>query len=261
MLQKIFETKREEVDASRRKIPIEEMVELSDQVNLNHRFQAALEANRGPSHPVNLIAEVKKASPSQGIIRSEFNPSQIASQYQQAGADALSVLTDETYFQGSLANLQIVRAQCSLPILRKDFVYDAYQVYESKAFGADAILLIVAGLQNSQLSDLYGLATKIGLDVLVEVHSEEELEPAMTLKAPIIGVNNRDLSTFKVDLAVSEKLIPLLGNSTLVVCESALSTHSDVKRAEAAGAKAVLIGTAFCGAQNIQAKVKEVMGW
>lgn len=261
MLQKIFETKTEEVEAAKRRVPLAELIKKSEEFSLNHRFREALSASSGQTNSVRLIAEVKKASPSQGLIRPDFDPAQIAFIYASVGVHALSVLTDERYFQGNLFNIALAKSQCNLPILRKDFIADPYQVYESKVAGADAILLIVAGLDQGNLIDLHQLATDLGLDVLVEVHSEPELERAVELGAPIIGVNNRDLATFQVDLAVSERLIPKLPAGTISVCESALSTHADVLRAQIAGANAVLIGTSFCSSPDIGAKVKEVMGW
>jgi indole-3-glycerol phosphate synthase len=208
-----------------------------------------------------LIAEVKKASPSKGLIRADFDPSAIAHIYRGAGADCLSVLTDERYFQGSLENLAIAREASGLPCLRKDFILDPYQVYEARAWGADCILLIVAGLESGQLRDLSQLAKSLGMDVLVEVHSEPEAEIALSLGADLIGVNNRNLADMTTSLQTSLDLLPILSEHALTVSESALSSRAEVDLVRIAGARAVLIGTTFCAASDIGSKVREVMDW
>jgi len=214
-----------------------------------------------PRTSPSLIAEVKKASPSQGLIRADFDPAEIARTYEEAGAQCLSVLTDSPNFQGSLENLKLCREATNLPCLRKDFVYDPYQVYESRAWGADAILLIVAMLEAGQLNELYYLARDLRMDVLVEIHNDEELRRAIDLKADLIGINNRDLNTFKTDIQTSVNLLPFLPAGVVSVSESALATRADVETVHQAGARAVLIGTTFCGSPDIGAKVREVMGW
>lgn len=269
MLQQIFEAKKEEVAAAKRKDSLIDLKNRSQEIQLENAFLRAVSPNCG-SDPLNhanpargpkLIAEIKKASPSQGLIRADFDPAQIASIYAKAGANALSVLTDEKYFQGHALNIAIAKSACSLPVLRKDFIASEYQVYESKVLGADAILLIVAGLEMDLLRDLHALAVEIGLDVLVEVHSESELENAVDISPKIIGVNNRDLATFQVDLAVSERLIPTFPPGIISVCESALASADDVARADRAGANALLIGTAFCSSPDIENKIREMMQW
>ena len=208
-----------------------------------------------------LIAEVKKASPSQGVIRPNFNPIQIAKLYQVAGAHCVSVLTDEPNFGGTLEYLRLCREAIDLPSLRKDFIFDPYQVVEARAYGADAILLIVAMLEETQLCELAASARELGMDVLVEVHDEPEAEVALRCKADLVGVNNRNLNDLSTDLAVSERVLPLVRESAVAISESAIETLEDIQRVEQAGAKGVLVGTTFCSAPDIVAKVKEVMGW
>jgi indole-3-glycerol phosphate synthase len=192
-----------------------------------------------------VIAEVKKASPSAGIIRADFRPSDIASSYQQGGAACLSVLTDVDYFKGSDDYLRQARDACDLPVLRKDFMVDPWQIQESRMLGADCILLIVAALDRALLLELDLLAAELGLDVLVEVHDENELEAALATTARLIGVNNRDLHTFTTDLATSERLRPLVPADRLMVTESGIHTSQDVARMHAAGIHAFLVGEAF----------------
>ncbi len=192
-----------------------------------------------------VIAEVKKASPSAGVIRADFRPADIASSYEQSGAACLSVLTDRQYFQGSEEFLVEARRACSLPVLRKDFMVHPWQIYESRAIGADCILLIAAVLERDQLQELDGLARDIGLDVLVEVHDEHELEDALTTNAALVGVNNRDLHTFTTDLSVSERLRPLVPKQRTLVTESGIHTPEDVNRMRRSGINAFLVGEAF----------------
>lgn len=220
-------------------------------------FTDAIKLSQG----LGLIAEVKKASPSEGLIRADFDPVVIAKTYEKAGATCLSVLTDRQYFMGSTEDLQRARAAVSLPVLRKDFIVSPYQVYESRAMGADAVLLIAAALEGSQMSDLYQLCRSVGLDVLVEVHDESEVARAVAMGSDLIGVNNRDLATFTTDIAVTERLMPLILPHASGVCESGLGNAADVDRARRAGAKAVLIGTAFCRADDPAHAVKEIMSW
>jgi indole-3-glycerol phosphate synthase len=214
-----------------------------------------------------LIAEIKKASPSAGIICPDFDPVRIAREYQAAGASCLSVLTDEKFFQGSLDYLKRVRGAVRLPLLRKDFIIDERQILEAIEWGADAILLIVAILDDRQLKQLHDLATGAGLAVLVEVHDEEELERALALRAELIGVNNRNLKTFKVDLATTERLAVWVRSSTLdlanpplLVAESGIHTRADVERLRKCGAGAMLVGESLMKQGDIQAKVRELLG-
>jgi indole-3-glycerol phosphate synthase len=216
--------------------------------------------------PVALIAEVKKASPSAGIICQDFDPVRIAKEYEAAGASCLSVLTDEKFFQGSLDYLRQIRAAVKLPLLRKDFIIDARQILEAIEWGADAILLIVAILSDEQLRIFHSLATEAGLAALVEVHDEAELERALKISPRLIGVNNRNLKNFKVDLAVTERLAaklfssPATRHSSLLVAESGIHTRADVDRLKKCGAKAILVGESLLRDGNIQKKVRELMG-
>jgi indole-3-glycerol phosphate synthase len=203
-------------------------------------------AEKGPA----VIAEVKKASPSAGVIRENFNPAAIAASYEAGGATCLSVLTDEPYFQGHRDYLQQARDACTLPLLRKDFIIDRWQVYESRCLGADCILLIVAALEKAQLHDLFSLAGDIGLDVLVEVHDEGELEIALGLDNALIGVNNRDLHAFTTDLGTSERLKALLPADRMLVTESGIRDRADVERMRNAGINAFLVGEAFMRADD-----------
>ena len=229
---------------------------------------------------IGLIAEVKKASPSAGVICPNFDPVRIAKEYEAAGANCLSVLTDEKYFQGSLDYLRQVRAAVKLPLLRKDFIIDERQILEAIEWGADAILLIVAILTDEQLAKLHTLATEAGLAVLVEVHDEEELERALKISPALVGVNNRNLKTFKVDLATTEKLAARLFSgtgilpvrsipethgqdaraTTLLVAESGIQTRADVDRLKKCGAGAILVGESLMKHGDIGAKVRELIG-
>lgn len=218
-------------------------------------FIAALQA----ASRIALIAEVKKASPSAGIICKDFDPVRIAKEYEAAGATCLSVLTDENFFQGSLDYLRQIRAAVKLPLLRKDFIIDERQIIEAIEWGADAILLIVAILDDARLKRFHSLATGAGLAVLVEVHDEVELERAMAIDAELVGVNNRDLKSFKVDLGTTERLAKML-SSSLLVAESGIHTRADVERLAKCGAKAILVGESLMKNGNIRAKVKELLG-
>ena len=207
-----------------------------------------------------LIAEVKKASPSAGVICPNFDPVRIAKEYEAAGANCLSVLTDEKFFQGSLDYLRQIRAAVKIPLLRKDFIIDERQILEAIEWGADAILLIVAILTDEQLAKFHSLATEAGLAVLVEVHDEEELERALKFSPTLIGVNNRNLKTFAVDLATTEKLAKKIGVGKILVAESGIHTHADVERLKKCGAGAILVGESLVKQGDIGAKVRELIG-
>jgi len=213
------------------------------------------------SDHIQLIAEVKKASPSRGIIRHDFNPAEIAQIYANNGAAAISVLTETKYFQGSLDHLRDIRKALGdkkLPLLRKDFILDSYQVYESRACGADGLLLIVAILTPEKLETLLELSHELGMSCLVEVHNEAELEIALRSQARIIGINNRDLSTFAVDLTTTKRLRPLIPPDRIVVSESGIKNRSDLEKLREWGVDAVLIGESLMSAANIAAKMKEL---
>lgn len=207
-----------------------------------------------------LIAEIKKASPSKGIIRDDFNPTKIASAYEKAGASCISVLTDEPYFGGNDENLQLARLGSKLPLLRKDFMLDAYQVFEAKALGADCILLIMAALSDNQALELESTAFSLGMDVLVEVHDEAELERAMLLKSRLIGINNRNLSTLKVDIMTTSRLAKIIPSGYIIVCESGIRTHDDLININKSGVYSFLVGESLMLQSDIEAATKKLLG-
>jgi indole-3-glycerol phosphate synthase len=243
ILRKIIASKKKEVVTARAMSGIDELAAVAADMPPVRGFAQRIRAvmSTGPA----VIAEVKKASPSAGIIRENFHPDQIALSYESAGAACLSVLTDEQYFKGANEYLQQARDACSLPALRKDFMVDGWQLYESRVLGADCILLIVAALERTQLQDLDGLAREIGLDVLVEVHNEDELDDALATGAALIGVNNRDLHTFTTDLAASEHLRPMIPPDRIMVTESGIRSQEDVARMQRCGIQTFLVGEAF----------------
>jgi indole-3-glycerol phosphate synthase len=220
-------------------------------------FAAAIEAKIDAGLPA-VIAEVKKASPSKGLIRTNFDPAAIARSYEAAGAACLSVLTDSDFFQGSEAFLQQAREACSLPVLRKDFIIDAYQVYEARAIGADCVLLIVSALDDDVLLELSLLAAELDLDVLCEVHDEEELERAQALPVPLIGVNNRNLRSFETSLETSLTLQELVEYDRVLVAESGIHTPQDVARLREGGIQAFLVGEAFMRAEDPGSELKRL---
>jgi indole-3-glycerol phosphate synthase len=243
ILQKILATKAEEVALRRSRRPLKELRAAARDCPQARGFAERLRilAQTGPA----VIAEVKKASPSAGVIRADFSPVMIAESYEAAGAACLSVLTDEQYFQGSDDCLREARGACALPVLRKDFLVDPWQVFESRVLGADCVLLIAAAMSRGQLQDLDGLAREAGLDVLVEVHDGDELADALQTGANLLGVNNRDLHTFSTDLGTSERLYPLVPDDRVFVTESGIHTSADVARLRAAGIDTFLVGEAF----------------
>ena len=258
ILQKIFDSKRTELESLRATRPLAEVRAAADDAAPTRGFHRALVSS---PHPTSLIAEVKKASPVKGMLREDFDPVAIARAYERAGVDCMSVLTDIEYFQGSPDYLVQCRAAVSMPVIRKDFTTDAYHIYEARAMGADAVLLIVNGLSPNQLTEYRELAESLGMDVLVEAHTLEEAETAIATGAALVGVNNRNLETFETNIEHTEQVVPLLADRVTVVSESALHSHADVERVARAGARSVLIGSAFSLSPDVEAAVRETMGW
>lgn len=249
ILAQILAGKREEVAAARVKRSLASVRDEAEQAGGVRGFVDALRGKVEQSR-TGVIAEVKKASPSQGVIRADFRPAAIAKSYAANGAACLSVLTDERWFQGSAAFLEQARAACELPVLRKDFTVDPYQVFEARAMGADAILLIVAALDDAQLADFEQTAAALGLAVMVEVHDERELERALRLETPLVGVNNRNLRTFEVTLETTLRLAREVPAGRLLVSESGIRTPADIARLRAAGVRCCLVGESFMRAED-----------
>lgn len=249
ILSKIVEVKRQEVAAALKRKSFEVVRADAQSRVLTRNFLAALQNKVQADEPA-VIAEIKKASPSKGVLRADFVPADIAQSYAEHGAACLSVLTDEQFFQGSADFLKQARASCHLPVLRKDFMVDPYQIYESRAMGADAILLIVACLDDGQMRELEAIAMGLDMAVLVEVHDEHELERALKLKTPLVGVNNRNLKTFEVSLDTTLRLKALMPAGRLLVCESGIHTREDVLRMRTGGVQAFLVGEAFMRAPD-----------
>jgi indole-3-glycerol phosphate synthase len=266
ILDKIIATKREEIAQRKLTAPIEKLKELAAGSSRPRNFFSAV-TKQPVKKSLNLIAEVKKASPSAGVIRADFDPVAIALEYQAAGADALSVLTDEQYFQGHLDFIAAIRAKVELPVLRKDFIIDEYQVYESRAAGADAILLIAECLEVSQLIDLQILATELNMTCLIEVHDMENLIRVRdhVIGFPhrsysLIGINNRDLRTFKTDIGTTLRLAELIENRDVLVSESGIESRFDVAKLADAGVRAVLVGESLMRSEDIAAKIRDLLG-
>ena len=257
ILDEILEHKRGEVAEAKRRVSASEMADRARARGDRPRgFRAALANGEAPC----VIAEVKRRSPSKGEIRADFDPVEIASAYQASGAAAVSVLTDEKFFGGSLDALERVRAAIALPVLRKDFVVDSYQLDEAAAVGADAVLLIVSSVPNAELAALHAHARTLSLDVLVEVHDEAGLEVAAGIGADLVGVNNRDLRTFVTDLAVTERLAPLLPEGALLVAESGIFEHADIVRLGAVGASAFLVGESLMREPDVGLALRKLRG-
>jgi len=257
ILEEIVAANQAELESRKHRVPLAELQRLASQQPPPLDFASALRGNG-----IKLIAEVKKASPSKGVIRPDFDPVQIACTYAGNGASAISVLTETKHFQGSLEHLRKIGNALGNkrpPLLRKDFLYDPYQIYESRAYGADSLLLIVAILTSQKLGELLSLSRRLRMSCLVEVHNETELEVALKSGAGIIGINNRDLKTFKVDMAVTECLRPLIPEDKIVVSESGIKYRSDLEKLGKLGVDAVLIGEALMAAPDIAAKMKELL--
>ncbi|HKV45045.1 MAG TPA: indole-3-glycerol phosphate synthase TrpC [bacterium] len=251
----IVEHKRQELVDRRRRIPLDDLRRRVANAAPPRGFLPAL---RGPG--IRLIAEVKGASPSAGTIRADFDPAAVARGYEAAGAAAISVLTDARYFHGADAHLAQARRAVGIPVLRKDFVVDPYQVYEARAIGADAVLLIVAILPGGALADLQALAQELGMAALVEVHAGAELERATAVRSPLVGINNRNLDTLETSLEVSRRLRPRIAEGATVVAESGIETREQVEEMERLGMHAVLVGTALMRAPDPAARLRELLG-
>jgi indole-3-glycerol phosphate synthase len=249
ILEKIVAVKREEVAAGQKKVPLAAMRADAESRVLTRDFAGAIQRRVDVGRSA-VIAEIKKASPSKGVLRDDFVPADIAQSYAEAGAACLSVLTDRQFFQGRPDYLKQARASCELPVLRKDFMVDPYQIYESRAMGADCVLLIAACLDDSRMAELEAIARSLDMAVLVEVHDRGELERALKLRTPLLGVNNRDLRTFKVSLDATLGMLGDVPEGRTVVKESGIMTREDVQRMRDAGVHAFLVGEAFMRAED-----------
>jgi len=255
MLDKIIAQKREEVEQRKKEATITYLQQLIAQQKPVLDLTMALKDEH-----IRMIAEVKQASPSRGMLSPNFNPIELAQTYAEGGAAAISVLTEANYFMGSIEHLAAIKKVVDLPLLRKDFIFDSYQVYESRAYGADALLLIAAILSQEQLKELILLSHSLGLKCLVEVHSKGEVERAVLSEAEIIGINNRDLNTFSIDINMTQRLRPLIPQERIVVSESGIKNKRDIEKLKEWGVDAVLVGEALVTAGNVRAKMKELIG-
>ena len=254
MLDKIVADKKEELKQRKKAVPVSEL-----ESRIAQRAGTLDFANALKEEGVSIIAEVKRASPSRGVLRHDFSPVALARTYADNGAAAISVLTESKYFQGNLDHLSEIREEVKIPLLRKDFIFDPYQVYESRAYGADALLLIVAILEQEQLDELSTLSHELGLSCLVEVHNESEVDRALRSGARIIGINNRDLKTFQVDIGTTQRLRALIPEDRIVVSESGISSRRDIDNLKRWGVNAALVGEALITAGDIAAKMRELV--
>ena len=254
MLNKIIAQKREEVEQRKKVVTITYLQQRIARQKPALDLALAIKGDH-----IRLIAEVKQASPSRGMLSPNFNPIELARTYAEGGAAAISVLTEANYFMGSIEHLAEIKEVVGLPLLRKDFIFDLYQVYESRAYGADALLLIAFILSQEQLKELVSLSHNLGLRCLVEVHNEEEVGRAVLSEAEIIGINNRDLTTFTVDITTTHRLRPLIPQERIVVSESGIKTKRDIEKLEKWGVDAVLVGEALVTTRDVQTKMKELL--
>jgi len=256
-LNEILKVTKTSVEEKKKMFPLIENPVSSELLLSKGSFLKSLRASI-EIHRVAVIAEMKKASPSQGLIREKYNPSELAKQYLEAKAACLSVLTDEPFFKGSLEHISIVKETVDLPVLRKDFIVDEYQIHESQLKGADCILLIVAALSKNQLQEFSHLASELNLEVLVEVHDEEEVERALEINSNLIGINNRNLETFEVNLETTERLIEKIPGEILTVSESGIKSSEDVKKIMSSGVSAFLVGEVFMRAEDPGKELKDL---
>jgi indole-3-glycerol phosphate synthase len=256
ILDEIIAHKKEELAETKRRAPFSDIKAKASDAESTRGVEESLSAGG----EIRLIAEVKKASPSKGVIREDFDPVDIAKIYAKSGASCISVLTEKKYFQGKLEYLEQIRKAVGLPLLRKDFIIDEYQIYEARAAGADAVLLIAACLERQQIQDFLGIAGQAGLDVLVEAHTYKELDRALLAGASLVGINNRDLSTFNVSLQISLDLLKDIPDDCTVVSESGIKTREDVLTLQKAGVDAILVGESLMREKDIGKKVKELLG-
>jgi indole-3-glycerol phosphate synthase len=256
ILDDIVAYKKEELAATKLKTTLSEIKQRAAGEGPTRGFARALSQGKD----IRLVAEVKKASPSKGVIRMDFDPVKIADIYQESGAACLSVLTEKRFFQGDLAYLGQIRKQVDLPLLRKDFIIDEYQIHEARAFGADAILLIAACLERGQMQEYLGIASGLGLDVLVESHTYKELDRSLLAGAELVGINNRNLMTFEVTLQATLDLLKDIPDDRVVVSESGIRTRDDVVMLQKAGVDAILVGESLMREQDIGKKVRELLG-
>jgi len=254
MLEKIVALKKEMVEQRKKVLPLSCLKERIARQRPPLDFASALVGDH-----IRLIAEVKQASPSRGVLNPNLNPTKLAKTYAEGGAAAISVLTEENYFKGSIDYLAAIREVVRLPLLRKDFIFDPYQVYESRAYGADALLLIAAILSRPQLEELLSLSHSLGLRCLVEVHKENEVERALRSKARIIGINNRDLDTFNIDINTTRRLRPLIPKEKIVVSESGVKSRKDIEKLRKWGVNAILVGEALVTAGDVLTKMRELL--
>ncbi|MCK5546362.1 MAG: indole-3-glycerol phosphate synthase TrpC [Rhodospirillaceae bacterium] len=261
ILEKICADKRQHIENKKSERPLAEIIDAANNANANNPTRGFINALKAKESlgQYGLIAEIKKASPSKGLIREDFNPASLAKDYENGGAACLSVLTDEPYFQGSDEYLIQARGAVSLPVLRKDFMLDAYQVYEARALGADCILLIMAALSDDAAAELEEVANKINLDVLVEVHNDIEMERALKLSTPLIGINNRNLKTLEIDTATTEELADMVPDDKMLVSESGLHTPGDLLRMKNAGASCFLIGESLMRENNVEQATRNLL--